>query len=66
MAQQRDRDRSHELSCEISVAHLFEFGLDDVSKQEDTMTQISSQNKPLRLWRLFLKVQNPFMKWLQR
>ena len=30
------------------------------------MTQTSSQNKPPRLWRLLLKAQNPFMKWLLR
>jgi len=30
------------------------------------MTQTTSQNKPPRLWRMFLKVQNPFMKWLLR
>ncbi len=30
------------------------------------MTQTTSQNKPPRLFRLFLKVQNPFMKLLLR
>ena len=30
------------------------------------MTQTPSPNKPPRLWRLFLKVQNPLMKWLLR
>ncbi|MBA3869286.1 MAG: nitroreductase family deazaflavin-dependent oxidoreductase [Anaerolineae bacterium] len=30
------------------------------------MTQTTSQNKPPRLWRMFLKVQNPLMKWILR
>ncbi len=30
------------------------------------MTQTRSQNLPPRLWRLLLRAQNPFMKWLLR
>ncbi|NJM06883.1 nitroreductase family deazaflavin-dependent oxidoreductase [Candidatus Gracilibacteria bacterium] len=30
------------------------------------MTQTTAQNKPSAGWRLFMKLQNPFMKWLLR